>query len=181
MHLDDRDVTFASLSVKTIIVHTATYFVMGLLALQFLDYAHHFAQPGLQTYMRPLNDPLVAAGPLFQPIRGFLFALALYPLRNVLFHKRNGWAILWLLLVALGILSTFGPSPGSVEGMIYTQTPLKIQIFGLPEALLQSLFLAVILCYWINNPGNKRIAWAMSILFAVAIAASVMGILLRPA
>ncbi len=154
---------------------------MGLLALQFLDYAHQYAEPGLQIFMRPLTDPLVAAGTLFQPIRGLLFALGFYPIRTILFNRKNGWAILWLILVTLGILSAFGPSPGSIEGMIYTSSPLKLQLFGLPEVLLQSLFLSTILCYWVNHPGNKRLAWAMWILFCAAVVASVAGVVLRPA
>jgi hypothetical protein len=88
---------------------------------------------------------------------------------------------MWLLLVVLGIISTFGPSPGSIEGIIYTSRPLALQIFGLPEVLLQSLFLSSILCYWIAHPGNKRIAWAMGILFVSALMASILGIILRPA
>lgn len=174
-------VSFTDLSIKTIVVHTATYFIMGLLAMQFLDYAHQFAQPGLQTYMRPLSDPLVAAGPLFQPIRGLLFAIAFYPLREILFFRKKGWAVMWLLLVTLGILSTFGPSPGSIEGVIYTSRPLQLQVFGLPEVILQSLFLSAILCYWITHPQNKRLAFSMWILFAAALAASILGIVLRPA
>ncbi len=179
--MERATVSFADLSVKTVVVHTATYFVMGLLAMEFLDYAHQFAQPGLQTYMRPVSDPLVAAGPLFQPIRGILFAIVFYPLKDILFNSKNGWAIMWLMLVVLGVLSTFGPSPGSIEGVIYTSRPLALQVFGLPEVILQSLFLSSILCYWIAHPGKKRLAWAMWILFASAIAASVLGIVLRPA
>ncbi len=179
--MDTDEVSFVNLTVKTIVVHTGTYFVMGLLALQFLDYAHQFAQPGLQTYMRPLSDPLVAAGPLFQPIRGLLFALAFYPLRRVFFFRKNGWAAMWLVLVMLGILSTFGPSPGSIEGIIYTSRPLELQVFGLPESLLQSLLLSSILCYWITHPGNKRLAFAMWALFCLAVIASLMGVMLHRA
>lgn len=179
--VDTRDVSFADIGIKTIVVHTATYFVMGLLAMQFMDYAHRFAQPGMEVYMRSLSDPVVAAGPLFQPLRGLLFAIAFYPLRDKLFNRKNGWAVMWLLLVTLGILSTFGPSPGSIEGFIYTTSPFVLQVFGLPEVVLQSLFLSVILCYWVGHPKNRRLAWAMWILFAAAIVASVLGIILSPA
>lgn len=178
--LERAEVSFADLSVKTVVVHTATYFIMGLLAMEFLDYAHHFATPGLLAYMRPMSDPLVAAGPLFQPIRGMLFAIAFFPIRDVLFYRKNGWALMWLLLVVLGILSTFGPSPGSIEGAIYTSVPLELQVFGLPEVILQSLFLSAILCYWVIHPKNKRLGLAMWILFTAALAASVLGIILRP-
>jgi hypothetical protein len=34
--------------------------------------------------MRPMTDPLVIAGPLFQPLRGLVFALVFYPLRDCL-------------------------------------------------------------------------------------------------
>src|SRR5262245_49864224 len=107
--------SLGGLTVKTIAVHTVTYFVMGLIAFNLFDYAGLFAQPGLAGFFRQTDDPVIAAGPLLQPIRGALFALALYPLREIIFGRRYGWLILWWLLVALGILSTFGPSPGSVE------------------------------------------------------------------
>jgi len=51
-----------------------------------------FAKPEVACFMRQLNDPVVMAGPLFQPIRGVIFALAFYPLRGVLFGGRaDGW------------------------------------------------------------------------------------------
>ncbi len=178
---DRRRVSFADLSVKTIVVHTSTYFIMGLLAMELLDYAHKFAGAGLLTYMRPVSDPFVAAGLLFQPIRGFLFALAFYPIRDVLFDRRHGWSVMWLLLVVLGILSTFGPAPGSIEGVIYTSIPLELQFFGLPEVVLQSLFFSSILCYWVTHPEKKRLTFAMWVLFTAALAASVLGVILRPA
>ncbi len=179
--MNHREVPFSELAVKAIIVHTGTYFVMGLLAMQFLFYAHRFAGGDMRVYIRPLSDPLAAAGPLLQPIRGLLFALAFYPIRDSLFNRKHGWAVMWLLLVALGILSTFGPSPGSVEGIIYTSMPFALQVFCLPEVILQSLFLSSILCYWIAHPGNRRLPWAMWLLFLSALAASILGIILRPA
>ena len=48
----------------------------------------------LAGYMRPTTDRWVMAGPLFQPIRGVVFALAFYPLRSVLFGRKNGWLII---------------------------------------------------------------------------------------
>src|SRR3990172_3169080 len=136
---------FLGLAIKTIIVHTITYFLMGMLAVTFLHYAEKFAQPVMACWMRQVNDRMVMAGPLFQPVRGLLFALAFYPLREILFGKKNGWLIMWWLLVALGILSTFGPAPGSIEGLIYTLIPLTDQLTGLLEVIPQALLLSVIL------------------------------------
>jgi len=165
------------LTLKTVIVHTITYFVAGILAYTLGGYEKTFSEPPLSYLMRPTSDPLVMAGPLFQPIRGVIFASALYPLRNVLFGERRGWLILWWLLLALGVLSTFGPSPGSVEGMIYTTiSPLK-QILGLWEVLLQSLLFSVILFYWVNHPEKKWVSWTLGIAFSIVIILPVLGLL----
>ena len=104
--------TFPILALKTIVVHTVTYVACGVLAFLILDYESKFAEPNVRILMRQTDEPIVMAGPLFQPIRGLLFAIAFYPLRTVLFGRKNGWLAMWLVLVMVGILSTFGPSPG---------------------------------------------------------------------
>ena len=55
---------------KTIVTHTVTYFVMGLIAATVFDYRGLYADTSLNLLMRQLSDPLVMAGPLFQPVRG---------------------------------------------------------------------------------------------------------------
>src|SRR5262245_24440265 len=119
--------------VKTIVTHTVTYFVVGLAAFWSFDYARKFAEPGVRSLMRPTDDPLVMAGPLFQPIRGLVFGLVFYLLRDSVFRARSGWLILWLVLVVVGVLSTFGPAPASVEGMVYTTLPMRFHLGSLPE------------------------------------------------
>jgi hypothetical protein len=106
--------------------------------------------------------------------------LAFYPLRQALFARKGGWLVLWWLLVALGILSTFGPAPGSVEGMIYTVIPPLSQLLGLWETLLQSLLLAIVLFYWVNNPAQKWIGWALGIAFAILMTLPILGLLVSP-
>jgi hypothetical protein len=165
------------LIVKTVVVHTITYFVAGVLAYTLGGYEKTFSQPPLSYFMRPTSDPLVMAGPLFQPVRGVILALALYPLRNVLFAERRGWLILWWLLLALGVLSTFGPSPGSIEGLIYTIIPPVDQILGLWEVLLQSLLFSVILFYWVNHPGKRWLNWSLGLAFCIVIILPLMGLL----
>src|SRR5712692_1767947 len=59
--------------VKTIVTHTVTYFLIGLAAFWCFGYARKFAEPGVRSLMRQTDEPLVMAGPLFQPIRGLLF------------------------------------------------------------------------------------------------------------
>ena len=90
---------FPELAVKTIVAHTLTYTFMGVLAFVFLDYAERFTRPEMACWMRQTDNPLVMAGPLFQPLRGLIFALAFYPVRQVLFGKGTGWLVMvWLLV-----------------------------------------------------------------------------------
>ena len=176
--LGAKQVTLSSLTVKTVVVHTVTYFLAGLLAYTLGGYERTFSEPPLSYFMRPTSDRLVMAGPLFQPIRGIIFALALYPLRRVLFAERRGWLILWWLLLALGVLSTFGPAPGSVEGLIYTVIPPRAQMLGLWEVLLQSLLFSVVLFHWVNHREKRWMSWILAIAFCIVMILPLMGLLL---
>ena len=93
--MTDNQPGFGGLAVKTIVAHTVTYVLVGILAFILLDYAERFARPDMASWMRQTDDPMVMAGPLFQPIRGLIFALAFYSLREPLFGKRNGWLVMW--------------------------------------------------------------------------------------
>ena len=163
--------------VKTIVTHTVTYFIMGLLASTILDYTRFFAESALNLMMRQTSDPLVMVGPLFQPIRGRLFGLVFYLLREPFFGKKNGWLVMWIVLVVVGILGTFGPSPGSLEGMLYTVFPLWVHLRGLPEVLLQSLFLSLILFYWVNHPQKRWLNWVMGTAFVILMSLPILGLL----
>jgi hypothetical protein len=162
------------LVLKTIVVHTTTYFFVGVPLFFIFNYSEGFIAPELACWMRPTDDPLVRAGLLFQPIRGLIFALAFFPIREILFGKKNGWLIMWWLLSALGILSTFGPAPGSIEGIVYTILPLSISTYL--EVTLQSFALSGILFLWINNSNKRWLTWIMSTIFVLLLLATVMGI-----
>lgn len=174
-----KQVTFGGLAVKTIVVHTITYFLMGMLASVFLNYAERFARPEMACWMRQLNDPMIMAGPLFQPLRGFIFALAFYPLRELLFARPNGWLITWWLLVALGVLSTFGPAPGSAEGLVYTLIPIPDQFIGWLEVVPQAFLLSYLLFYWVQHPEKRWLNWVLGVGFVVLMLLPILGFLAR--
>ena len=163
--------------VKTIVTHTLTYFLVGLAAFWCFDYARKFAEPGVRSLMRQTDEPLVMAGPLFQPIRGLLFGLVFYLLREPLFGARRGWLVLWLVLVVVGILSTFGPAPGSVEGMVYTTLPLRFHLESLPEIVVQALALATLLGYWVNHPRKRWLTWCLGVAFMAVLLLPTLGLL----
>ncbi len=175
--MDNPQPRFLPLAARTAICHTITYMFMGILAAHFLNYAELLARP--DSGMRHMTDPLVMAGGLFQPLRGLVFALVFYPLRECLFGKKNGWLLTAWILIALGILSTFGPAPGSIEGMIYTTAPIRQQLTGWLEIVPQAILLSALLCYWVNHPEKKWLNWVLGILFFVAMALPILGLLVR--
>ena len=177
--MKENHITLLSLSLKSIVSHTLTYFLVGLVASVVFNYSADFARPELRAYMRQIGDPIIALGPALQPLRGILFALAFYPLREILFKRKNGWLLTWWLLIALGILSTFGPAPGSVEGAIYTTLPIVDQFFsgGMLEILTQSFLFSVLLYYWVNHPEKRWLNWLLGILFALILLMSALGYL----
>ena len=76
--MKENKFSFSVISLKSTIVHTVSYFVIGLLAFTFLDYSAKFADPIVANMFRQTDHPLVAAGPLFQVLRGFLFGVVFY-------------------------------------------------------------------------------------------------------
>jgi hypothetical protein len=117
------------------------------------------------------------AGPLFQPIRGLLFGGILYFLREPFFQRRRGWLLLWGTLVVIGIISTYGAAPGSLEGMVYTTLPIGFHLRGLPETLLQTLLFSALLFYWVNHPEKKWLTWLLGIVFALVLLFPALGVL----
>ncbi len=168
--------SFLVLTLKTIVAHTITYFLVGLAAFTVLNYAELYARPEVAAYMRQTSDPIVALGPALQPIRGVLFAVVFYLLRDSLFGRKHGWLVMWAMLALLGIFSTFGPAPASVEGLIYLKAPVQEQLSGgVLEVLTQSLLFAALLTYWVNHPQKRWLTWLLAIAFVLVMLMSMMG------
>ncbi len=134
---------------NVIVLHTITYVVFGIIFMLVNDYAGTFGVPGRGAeQMRPTSSIWVYLGPLFQPIRGLLYAVALYPFRQTILDLKRGWLALWGLLAIVGILSTSGPNPGSIEGFLYTRTPILLQLRFSLEIYLQTLAFSILLVAW---------------------------------
>ncbi len=145
--------------------HMVTYFIMGMIAFFLFDYEKLFSSDILQYYMKSTDSKWVAIGPALQVIRGLIFAIVLWPFRTIILKSNVGWLKLWGLLLGLSILSTAGPSPGSIEGMIYTQIPVANQIMYLPETVLQTGLFSWIVFRWYKKPNNF-----LNILFVILLA-----------
>ncbi|MDH4208715.1 MAG: hypothetical protein OEV76_07560, partial [Anaerolineae bacterium] len=77
----------------------------------------------------------------------------------------------------LGILSTFGPAPGSVEGMLYTVIPISQQLTAWLEVVPQALLLSLILFYWVNHPEKRWLTWLLVAVFIVLLLMPALGLL----
>jgi hypothetical protein len=133
---------------KVIVLHTLTYIFFGIIFFHVNDYASTFGVAEGAEHMRPTTSRWVYLGPLFQPIRGLLYAIALFPFRKTILEMRRGWLALWILLLVVGIFSTSGPNTGSIEGIVYTRTPILVHLRFSAEIYLQTLAFAWLLVAW---------------------------------
>jgi hypothetical protein len=143
----NRQKTFLMFTLRVMVTHTLSYFLLGLIMSNLFDYAEIFQREIIRDFMLQISDRTVI-GPLLQPIRGLIFAVGLWPLRDILLEKKRGWLVLWGLLVTIGILSTPSAAPSSVEGLLYSKLPVWYHLMGLPEILLQTLLFSVWLIRW---------------------------------
>jgi hypothetical protein len=163
------------LAVKTVISHTLTYFVMGVLAFHFLHYADFMNNPN--SGMRPTTDPLIMFGPALQIVRGVLFATVFYPLREILFGRKNGWLLIAWILIGVGILGTFAAPAGSIEGLIYTTVPAATQLRGYLEIVPQALLLSGLLFYWVRHPGKAWLNWVLGLAYGICVLLPVLALI----
>jgi hypothetical protein len=177
--MQDSQPRFLSLAAKTVVCHTITYMVIGALAYHFLHYADFINNPC--SGMRPTASLWVLLGAPLQIFRGVLFAAVFYPLRPLLFGRNNGWLVMAWVLIGVGILGTFAAPAGSLEGFIYTTTPSLIQVRSYLEVVTQAFLLSALLCFWVNNPEKKWLTWSLSVLYVVAIALPLLGLLAQHA
>lgn len=142
---------FLQFAFVTILMHTVTYFIFGAIFSNLFDYPFLFAQDIIKDFMQPITSENILYGPFLQPLRGILFSIAIYPLRELLIEKKNAWLILWGLFLVFGILSTPGPAPCSIEGVIYTKLPLSFHLIGIWEISLQTLAFSYLLTRWLKR------------------------------
>jgi hypothetical protein len=84
---------------------------------------------------------------------------------------------LWGLLVGLGIVATFGPAPGSLEGLVFTVIPPRAQLVGYAEVVPQALLLAFGVVYWVSHPEKRWVTALMVTAFVLALALPLLGLL----
>ena len=57
--------------------------------------------------------------------------------------------------------------------------PIRDQLKGWLEIVPQALLLSALLCYWVNHAEKKWLNWLLGVLFCIAMALPVLGLLAR--
>ena len=100
-----------------------------------------------------------------------------YPFRETLFGRKNGRLPMAWMLTAIGILGTFAAPGGSLEGFIYTTTPVWMQVRGYLEIVPQALLLSALLFWWVRHPGKQWLTTALTSLYVLCVALPILGLL----
>jgi hypothetical protein len=164
--MQDSQVRFVPLAMKTVVCHTITYFIMGILAYNLLHYEEFINSPC--SGMRPTTSLWVMLGTPLQIVRGVLFASVFYLFRERLFGRKDGWLVMAWMLIGVGILGTFAAPGGSIEGFIYLTMPIVAQVRGYLEVVTQALLLSALLSYWVNHPAKKWMNWTLGAGYVIA-------------
>ena len=155
--------------------HTIAWFIAGVFASNVLNYETLYVTDVISSFMRPVNDPVVALGLSLQILRGLIIGLIMLPLRKVFFEEKHGFLKLAVILFGFSLISTVGPTWGSFDGYIFTKLPVMYHIMAYPEAIIYcALFVGLL--FVSKKYGHKKIITIVSIVFVVCIVLmSVMG------
>ncbi len=126
--------------------HVFTYFACGLIFSQIINYDDKYLQLLGFRPMDELNGSMLILG---QVVRGVLLGFVVWWIKDSIIGKKLAWLKLWAILVILGIISTYGPVPGSIEGFIYlapVDVPVNIGL-SILEVLTQPLLFSIMVTY----------------------------------
>ena len=139
---------------KVTLIHVVTYIVCGMLSMTLFDYQSSVEQIG----MRDTNSLIVGLAPLFQIFRGFLFGIVLWIIRDAFISKKNGWLMIWIIILILGVFNTPATAPCSIEYFIYCEPvsgAAKVVFGGLIEILIQTFLFSIISFYAIKHEETR--------------------------
>ncbi len=139
------------------LVHVIIYVFIALLFRNYLNYNEQYTSSVLYNNFRNIDSTIMRFAPLFQLGRGLFLGLIIYPVYNCIIGVKYGWLRLFALLWGLSLIGSVAATPGSIEGFIYTKTPIIEHLLGLPEVTLQTMLFSLIFVSWEKRRLNKRL------------------------
>ncbi|MBI9108878.1 MAG: hypothetical protein JEZ04_19200 [Spirochaetales bacterium] len=159
---------FLTFALRVSVIQFLSYFFIGFLTftlkIHSLGYYEQHPIEIVTVFFKHSDSLIVMAGPLFQFIRGLLFAGALYPIFHVFIEKKNDWLKLWLVIMVFAVFGPAGAAPGSIEGVIYTKLPPLFHLLYLPELVLQTALFSFLIQRWEMRDFNNKIKIILYIL-----------------
>ena len=142
---------------RFMIVHVVTYWIIGPLFYQIAGYADALQEMEVFEMWRDLeNIPAVLLVFFGQIFRGALLGLLLAPFYGNYINKKNGWLLLYLLMLGLTALGSplFLPEFILFEGTFVEF--LKDLVIGIPEIVTQMLVFSLIFFWWQRKAERKK-------------------------
>lgn len=93
-----------------------------------------------------------------QLLLGLFLALVLYPFYDLIIKGERGLLILFAALWGVALLGNLEPKPGSIEGMIYTQTTFWEHFLVIGAGAIQYFCFALVFRHWERLQGLKNSA-----------------------
>ena len=135
---------------KATIAHIVTYIFCGVVAMTLFQYYDHVETIGMKS-ADEINILFMLFG---QFVRGVLFGIVIWWIRDSIIGKKLAWLKLWAILVIIGIIGVYAPAPGSIEGIIYLapgsgseSLPLSFVLGSMAEIMVQPLLFSIIVTY----------------------------------
>jgi len=139
------------------LVHFLVYQIVGSLFYQISGYEEALATMEAFSLWRPLESLTMVAAVFFGQIaRGMLLALFFSPFYKVFISRKQGWLMLFGLLVGLKVFSTSSLIP---ESWSFEVQELLV---GLPEVFAQTLVFALLFFSWERRRIGKKSEVALS-------------------
>jgi hypothetical protein len=131
---------------KVVIAHIFTYVLCGIISMNLFNYWGWIHQ---QNNWRNFDSIILQLSLVFQIARGILYGIVFLMLKDKIIYSRFGVIKLFILMIIIGIVNTPAPSPGSIERFIYiapSNEPLRVQVGGMFEIIIQNLLFCIIVC-----------------------------------
>lgn len=103
-----------------------------------------------EPYKLGLGETLIVA------LRGIVIALVLYPFYNLIVKGKHGMWLLFAAIWGLVLFASMEPKPGTIEGMIYTETSLLEHLAVLFAGAVQVLAFAWLFLKWEKRSDDNR-------------------------
>lgn len=151
--------SFAGFALRLTAVHILTYVVIGGLSY-WLIAKRYWTGPERIPSLRDPSGEFVQRWMLpAQVLRGFVYAVALYPLKQA-FLNLGRWGGLVIASIMLLIGSVAGIS-GFIESCVYNAEPhLELYLAHFPEVVLQSVLFGYLVVWWDRRYATGRISSA---------------------